>query len=191
MWLIAIAGLLFPNLNHYGIWPRNPLGLIGIFTSPFLHADLYKFPSHIINNTLFLIFLLPITLLFYPKTAKKSIWLIIVISGILVWLFARSNNHIGSSGLIFGLITFLLFSGIFRRHLKAILSSLTFLLLYSIVIYGVFPKKWNQIWIVLKSFFINFISGVLPQQNFVSWEGHLFGALSGLLIAFFYRKQKD
>lgn len=192
MWLFAIVDLLLWNINSYGIHPRSYPGLIGILSAPFLHADLNQAPNHILQNTLFLLFLLPITLLFYPKTAKQSILIIILIGGTLVWLFARSNsNHIGASGLIFGLMTFLLFNGLLRRNFKALLSSILFLILYALIVYGVFPKNLSQVVLLLKSIAINFFQGFNPSQKHISWESHLFGALGGLVSTILYRNHSD
>ena len=191
LWVVALIDLILIDLTPYGLVPRTFSGLIGIITSPFLHADLNQNASHIINNSLFLLFLLPITIIIYEKSFTKVLIFIIVVGGSLVWIFGRYNNHIGASGLVFGLLTFLFFSGIFRRNIKSIVGSILFLLAYSIIIYGFFPKNLNEVWLVLKSVVSNFISGIAPNQPYISWEGHLFGAIAGGVAAFIFRNHKE
>ena len=77
MWVLAIGDYVFEkiliDINSFGIVPRTLRGLIGIVASPFLHANLNQNAMHLIMNSLFLLFLLPITLIFYEKNATKII----------------------------------------------------------------------------------------------------------------------
>ncbi len=162
MWLVFILDNMGFNLNQYGIYPRNIRGLIGIVCSPFLHADL----QHIISNTFPMFFLSATLFFFYPKLAGKVLIFSTLLGGILVWLFARSAMHVGASGLIFALVGFLLASGIFRKQFKAFIIAVIIFFIYGGIIWG-----------------------VLPTNPRVSFEGHLFGLIAGVVLAYKYRKQ--
>lgn len=108
---------------------------------------------------------------FYKKIAKSAFIWIWLVSGIWLWIGGRNNEtypvyHIGASTLIYGLATFLFFSGIFRKHLSLMVVSALVVFLYGSIMWGIFPLKTE-----------------------ISWEGHLFGSLAGLLVAFNYRKE--
>lgn len=162
LWLIHLITYLF-NLQTYklGILPRSFTGLIGIITSPLIHGSF----SHLISNTAPLIIMGIGIFYFYPKVAYKVFLLIYLGTGIFVWLFAREVYHIGASGIIYGFVSFLFFSGVFRKDNRSIALALVVIFLYG-----------GLIW------------GVLPTQRGVSWESHLFGGLSGLISAFIFRK---
>lgn len=159
MWLLEIADFLFwhGRLNAYGIRPRTLIGLRGILFAPFLHGN---FP-HLIANTLpFISFAWLIML-----DEIRYFWIVtsltLFISGFGVWLIGESNSvHIGASGLIFGYFGFLLFRGLFSRRFLSLLLSLTVGVFYGSLIWG-----------------------VLPVQPGVSWEGHLFGLVGGVITA--------
>ncbi len=135
--------------------------LIGIFTSPLIHGGF----SHLISNTAPLIFMGLGIFYFYPKAAYKVFAIIYFGTGILVWIFAREVYHIGASGIIYGFVSFLFFSGIFRKDNRSIALALIVVFLYG-----------GLIW------------GVLPVEKGVSWESHLFGGIVGILAAFIFRK---
>ena len=159
IWALEILDLLFLGgaLNAYGIRPRSIIGLRGILFAPFLHGGL----AHLVANTVpFLTFGWLIMLReasdFFVVTAVTML-----ISGLGVWLFGSPYTiHIGASGLIFGYFGFLLLRGYFERSFSAILFSLIVGLLYGSLIWG-----------------------VLPLQVGISWQGHLFGFLGGVLAA--------
>jgi membrane associated rhomboid family serine protease len=149
------------TLERYGLVPRDLHGLYGIVAMPFLHGDL----SHIIGNTI----PLAVTLLLLAGSRANSgaiVLLIIVLGGIILWLFGREARHIGASGLVFGLIAFHIFSGIFEKRFRSILIALIVGVLYAGTLFN----------------------GVLPFQQGVSWDGHLFGAIAGGLVALFSAK---
>jgi len=155
------------NFVKFGILPRSYEGLIGILTSVFIHGDL----DHITSNSIPLLVLGTMLFYFYKKIAKASCIWIWLISGIWLWLGGRNNDihpvyHIGASTLIYGLSTFLFFSGVFRKHLRLMVVSAMVVFLYGSIMWGIFPLKTE-----------------------ISWEGHLFGALAGVLVAFNYRKE--
>ncbi|MCD8405190.1 rhomboid family intramembrane serine protease [Tenacibaculum dicentrarchi] len=154
----------FIPITQFGIIPRTFNGLIGVFTSPFLHGGIW----HLISNTLPLIVLLTVLNFFYPKKTLTVILFIILIGGTLVWLFARSANHIGASGLIYGLAAFLITNGLLERKLIPLLVSLGVAILYGGLIWGLVPSL----------------------KSHISWEGHLFGAVAGVVISFLLIKKQ-
>ncbi len=168
LWFIFLIGY-YNNINlvKFGVLPRETNGLLGIITSIFIHGDL----EHIASNSLPIIVLGMLLFFFYKKIAKQSFLWIWLISGTWLWIGGRNNPnypiyHIGASTLIYGLATFLFFSGVFRKHLRLMVVSALVVFLYGSIVWGIFPFKSE-----------------------ISWEGHLFGALAGLLVAFNYRKE--
>jgi len=145
-----------------GVLPRTWQGLPGIVTFPLIHADW----GHLASNSLPLLVLGTAILYFYRPVALRVIGLIYVMPGILVFVAARQNFHIGASGLVYGFAALLLVSGIIRKE-----RSLMALSLLVVFLYG------GLIW------------GLLPLREGVSWEGHLFGALSGIICAFLFRNE--
>lgn len=155
------------NFSKLGVLPREAKGLPGIITSVFVHGNL----GHIASNSIPLLVLGMMLFYFYKKIAKASFLWIWLISGIWLWIGGRNNTdypvyHIGASTLIYGLATFLFFSGVFRKHLRLMVVSALVVFLYGSIMWGVFPFKTE-----------------------ISWEGHLFGAIAGVLVAFNYRKE--
>ena len=165
LWLVFFINLALPmDLRLYGLRPRHIDSLVGILLTPFLHVDL----RHLIANSGVLFVLLTVSLSFSRKLTFVALWIIVLVGGGLVWLLGKSDTiHIGASGIIFGLIGFLISLGIFRRDWKALVISLLVLLLYG----G-----------ALQSLFI-FVPGI-------SWTGHLFGFLSGVLAAWWMRSAR-
>lgn len=157
IWLVYAIGLLLPfDLAILGIYPRTFLGMTGILLAPLIHGSLF----HLISNTLPLLFLGIVLFLFYDRIARKVFFQCYFFTNILVWIFARPSLHIGASGLVYGLASFLIFFGVFRKDIRSIVISLVILILYGGMVYGIFP-----------------------QQPGVSWESHLMGALVGLTTA--------
>ena len=163
LWLILGFENYFElNLNYFGVIPRKLVGLRGILFAPLLHGD-YK---HLISNSIPLFFLLTGTLYFYRGLGYKVFLLIWIFSGVGVWCIGRDSIHIGASGVVYGLATFLAISGILRNDIRLMAISLLTIFLYG-----------GMIW------------GVLPLFQHVSWESHLMGSLVGLFCAVYYRKQ--
>ncbi len=162
LWVIyLVTHLLDISTYKLGILPRNFSGLVGIFTSPLIHGGF----SHLISNTAPLIVMGLGIFYFYPKVAYKVFTIIYLGTGVLVWIFAREVYHIGASGIIYGFVSFLFFSGIFRKDNRSIALALVVIFLYG-----------GLIW------------GVLPVEKGVSWESHLFGAIAGIIASFVFRK---
>ena len=163
LWIIKTIEVAFGiSFAKFGILPRHISGLIGIITYPLIHASF----SHLISNSIPLLFLGLGLFYFYPKSASKVFGLIYFLPGILIWLFARTAYHIGASGLVYGLVTYFFFSGLIRRDNRSIALALVVTFLYGSLVWG-----------------------VLPIYKTISWEGHLFGSLTGILCAFIFRKQ--
>jgi membrane associated rhomboid family serine protease len=162
LWIIQfLQWVVDKDLSVYGVFPRKTSGLIGILTAPLLHADF----SHLISNSVTLFLLLFGILYFYRSSAVKVFFIIYIMDGLLVWLFARESYHIGASGLVYGFAGFLFFSGLFRKDKRSIALSLLIVFLYG-----------GMVW------------GVLPTDPKISFESHLFGALTGIVCAFIFRK---
>ena len=121
MWLVKITeALLDINLTGFGIYPLSARGIPGIIFSPFVHGDF----NHLFNNSLPLFFLASALFYFYSEVALKVFALNYFLTGLLVWLAGREAWHIGASGLVYGLASFLFFSGIIRKHFRLIALSL-------------------------------------------------------------------
>lgn len=166
IWAVFLLDWLMPaDFNEYGLIPRSLSGAIGVISMPFLHNDW----GHLTGNTVPLIVLL--CLLAGARANSLSIVpQLVVASGVLLWMFGRNSAgdgrtmvHVGASGLVFALITFLIVSGIQERRFTAFLMSLAVGLLYGTTL----------------------LTGMLPLTvpEGVSWDGHLYGAIAGFLVA--------
>jgi membrane associated rhomboid family serine protease len=163
LWLVKAAEWGFAtSFAHFGIMPRHLLGTIGIFTSPFIHGDFL----HLLSNSFSLMLLIVILFFFYDKIALKALLFIYIITGFSVWLIAREAYHIGASGVIYGIASFILFSGLLRKNQSSLALSFVVLLLYGGMFYG-----------------------VLPQDGHISWESHLMGLFSGLIVALIMKNE--
>lgn len=149
------------NLTIYGLYPRKISGLTGILTSPLLHIG-YK---HLVSNSIPLLVVGIGVTYFYPSSSNKIFLLIYLVPGVFVWITGRPAYHIGASGIDYGLVTFLFFSGLIRRDTRSIALALIVTFLYGSLIWGIFPQAGN-----------------------ISWEYHLFGSLTGIFCAIIYRK---
>ncbi|KAB1067481.1 rhomboid family intramembrane serine protease [Tamlana haliotis] len=150
------------HFNKYGIYPKTLKGLRGVLFSPFIHGDI----KHLYHNTIPLFVLSSALFYFYRPIAWKVLGYGILLSGILTWCIGRSSYHIGASGLIYVLVSFTFFKGVFAKHYRLIALSLVVVFLYGSMI-------WHT----------------LPIEEGVSWEGHTAGLITGLLFALIFRKQ--
>jgi len=166
MWAVFYMEVILIGFNFsiFGIEPRTFIGLIGIFTAPLIHGDFI----HLISNTIPMLFLGSVLFFFYPRIGGQVFFRAYFYTNVLVWLFARPANHIGASGVVYGLAFFLIFFGIFRRDFTSIFISVVVLLLYGGIFYG-----------------------VLPTDPRVSWESHFAGAFVGIASAITYGKKKN
>ncbi|MDB4534638.1 rhomboid family intramembrane serine protease [Vicingaceae bacterium] len=150
------------NLVKYGVYPRDPKGLIGIVASPLIHGSF----SHLFNNSLPILILGTLLFYFYKEVAfKVSTWIYLMV-GFWTWVYAREAYHIGASGLLYGLFSFVLISGFIRRNKNLISLSFAVVFLYGSLVWGIFP---------------------IDVQ--ISFEGHLWGFVAGTILAIYYRKQ--
>lgn len=149
------------DFNQFGVYPRTFKGLRGILFSPFIHSNM----EHLYHNTIPLFVLSSALFYFYQKISWKIIVYGILLSGFLTWCIGRPSNHIGASGLIYVLMSFTLFKGIFSKHMRLIALSLVVIFMYGSMIWYVFPVKEQM-----------------------SWEGHLSGLIAGFVFALYFRK---
>lgn len=162
IWSVKIFEIVFDyDFTEYGVLPRKFNGLIGILFSPLIHSDV----NHLLSNSLPVIILCLFIFNFYSQIAKKILIYLYFISGLWLWCIGRESFHIGASGLIYAMASFLFFSGILRKN-----SQLSAVALLVIFIYG------GLFW------------GLLPIHKNVSWEGHLTGFIAGILVSFIFRK---
>jgi membrane associated rhomboid family serine protease len=166
MFIIDHTALFGKGLSKLGIMPGDYNGLVGIFFSPFLHSSF----SHLWSNTLPLLILIWLLFYFYRNIALPTFIYLWIISGFFTWLIGRDSYHIGASGLVFALLFFIFFSGILRRYIPLISVSLVVAFIYGSTIWSMFP-------------FAELVDIT------ISWEGHLSGAISGLIVALIFRKQ--
>jgi membrane associated rhomboid family serine protease len=162
LWFIQLVNWGFDlGLERFGVRPRQLAGLPGILLAPLLHGGF----SHLFANSLPLLVLGTVMLHLYPNSALRVIPAIYLGSGVAVWLLARGSDHIGASGLIYGLVTYIFAAGLLRRDRRAIAASLLVCFMYGTLAWG-----------------------VLPIQPGVSWETHLAAALIGLALAIALRR---
>ena len=157
MWAVEVVDLVAGDLDAYGIRPRDADGLVGIFAAPFLHGGFV----HLVGNTLpFLMLGGLIALGGLLRVAAVSA-IIVVTSGLGVWLTADAGSlHIGASGLVFGYAAYLIARGAFTRDLFHLTIAVVVMFVYGTTL----------------------LFGLLPALG-ISWQGHLFGAIGGVLAA--------
>lgn len=165
-WLSFFLVPLF-HIPAYGVIPRDLMGLFGVLMAPFLHGSL----NHLIQNS---IFFMIFGSSYYLIDQRGLGWLslrLILVGGLITWVIGSNGQHIGASGLIFGIWSFLLFRGWFQFNLRYLIGSILMMVLYGSMIYGIFPVK-----------------------GYISWEMHLGGFLGGIWYAreaSFLRKSKS
>ena len=157
-WLSEIVDFFMKHrLDKYGVRPHQLLGLRGIAFAPFLHAGF----GHLIGNTVPFAVLGVLIALGGLRQFLSVTVIVGFISGLGMWLFGSSNQvHIGASGVVFGFLGYLLVRGVFARNLRQILLGVVVAAIYG-----------GLLW------------GVLPTNSGVSWQGHLFGAIGGVVAA--------
>jgi len=150
------------NWFHYGIYPLTTKSLPGIIFTVFIHGDF----NHLFNNAIPLLILGTMLFYFYKKIALRIVVWVVLMGGFWTWISAREAYHVGASGLIYGLFSFLMLSGFIRRNKQLIALSFFVVLVYGSMVWGIFPIKIN-----------------------VSYEAHFWGFVSGSVLALYYRKQ--
>ncbi|CAZ96645.1 MULTISPECIES: rhomboid family intramembrane serine protease [Zobellia] len=163
IWTVFWVELRFKvNLNDYGIYPQRVSGLKGIIFSPFIHGSV----EHLYNNTIPLAVLTASLFYFYRGIALRVLVMGILISGLFTWAIGRPSYHIGASGVIYLLASFIFFKGIFTKHYRLVALSLIVVFIYGSMLWYIFPI-----------------------EDGISWEGHLGGFLGGLLLAFVLKSE--
>ncbi len=164
-WLVKVAEISFSvSFARFGVLPLKTAGLPGILFSPLIHGDL----AHLSANSAPLFLLAAALFYFYRKYSFQILATSWLLTGVFVWLFARGNSyHIGASGVVYALATFHFVSGIIRREPRLMAFSLLVTFLYGSLVWGIFPE-----------FF--------PEKN-ISWESHLMGIVTGLILAYAFR----
>ncbi|WP_372368307.1 rhomboid family intramembrane serine protease [Candidatus Uabimicrobium sp. HlEnr_7] len=162
LWIVHLISAIFTDIRQYGIIPRETVGIAGIFTAPFLHGDIYHLMA---NTTSFFIFGCILALI-EPALFFSILINIMIIGGFATWIFAREANHIGASGVIFGVFGYIVAAGFFRKKFVFVLVSILVIFIYGSMIFQ-----------------------VLPGEPGVSWESHLFGFLAGIFTAHRFSKK--
>lgn len=147
---------------RFGVLPRTFEGMLGILTSPFIHGDW----KHVFNNVFPLLILGTALRYFYKDISREVFLWSWLMSGLWLWSIGRPNFHIGASGIVYALASFLFFSGLIRKHTRLMAVSFVVVFLYGSMVWGVFPIKEH-----------------------ISWEGHLSGALAGIILAWWFREE--
>ena len=167
MWVVKVYEVSNGvNLGRWGVTPHSLHGLLGIFTLPFLHANW----EHLLSNTVPILVLGTALYYCYPTLANRVMLITYLASGLITWCIGNPDStHIGASALVYGLNLFLITSGFIRGNRLLIVVSLIMVFLYGSFIWGMIPSL------------------AIPQN--ISWEGHLSGAIIGVLLAVFLRKE--
>jgi membrane associated rhomboid family serine protease len=163
MMVSFVSGLVWPEIKQVmAIYPRNFHFLPGVFTTVFVHKDL----EHLSSNSLPLFVCLFGLFYFYKEIALKVTLICHLLTGVLIWIFARSAFHIGASGLVYALVLFVFTSGLIRKNKKLLVFAFLTLVFQSGLLWGVFPLEEG-----------------------VSWESHLFGAIVGIFLSFLFKNE--
>ena len=163
LWVIYFIEIKFGfNFNKFGVFPRTTKGFRGVFLMHFIHSN----TSHLFNNSVPLFVLLTSVYYFYRDVACKVLLFGTFFTGLLTWIIARDSYHIGASGVVYLLFSFVFFSGIIKKQYRLVALSLIIIFLYGSMIWYVFPV-----------------------QEGISWEGHLSGFLVGVFFSIFFRKK--
>lgn len=144
------------NFNEWGVYPRTLKGLRGVIFSPMIHGSV----EHLYNNTIPLAILSAALVYFYRPITWKVLFWGWLLSGTLTWIIGRPSFHIGASGLIYVLASFIFFKGIFTKHYRLVALSMLVVFIYGGLLWYIFPLEEG-----------------------ISWEGHLAGFLCGLALA--------
>lgn len=164
LWAVLALDLILEfDLRSWGVRPWTAAGLVGVFTMPLLHGG----PTHLLHNTLPALMLGTALLYFYPQTRWRVLPWFWLLPGLFVWFSgAHGSTHFGASGLNFALLGYLGLGGLLRRDVATLAVSMAVMFYYG-----------------------GMLSGVLPIEEGVSWEGHLGGLLTGIALAVGYRRR--
>ncbi|MCZ4319471.1 rhomboid family intramembrane serine protease [Aequorivita viscosa] len=161
LWIVYWVETRFNiNLNYFGVYPRTVEGLRGVIFSPFIHGSL----KHLFNNSVPLFVLTAALFYFYRDVRWKVLLFGLLFTGLATWVIGRASLHIGASGVVYMLVAFLFFKGIFSKQFQLTALALVVVFLYGGMLWYVFP--------------------VNPE---ISWEGHLSGFFVGFLFSFLFK----
>ncbi|WP_372948640.1 rhomboid family intramembrane serine protease [Mariniphaga sp.] len=161
-WMVEIIEVTTSfSFVKLGVYPLHLKGLPGILFSPFIHSGF----NHLMSNSIPFFILMFMLIYYYRRISYQIFFLLYFLSGITVWFAGREAWHIGASGVVYAMAAFHFVSGVIRNDVRLLTFSVVVVFLYGGLIWGVFP--------------------IDPK---VSWEGHLWGAVSGVVLAFYYRK---
>ena len=162
LWFIYWIEIKFDfDFIENGIFPRTFYGFQGVIFSPFIHADI----EHLYNNSIPLLVLLAVLRYFYAKQSMAVIGYGILLSGLITWVIGRDSYHIGASGLIYVLVSFIFFKGIQTKYYRLVALSLAVVIVYGGMVWYIFPKV----------------------EGTISWEGHLAGLITGFVLSLIYK----
>lgn len=161
LWIVFWMDVRFHlNLVNLGIYPRTFEGLRGIVFSPFIHGSL----EHLYNNSIPLLILIAALEFFYKELTFKVLFYGVLVSGLLTWIIGRESYHIGASGLVYVLVSFIFFKGLMTKYYRLVALSLVVIMVYGGLIWYIFPDV----------------------KEGISWEGHLAGLITGFGFAIFF-----
>ena len=162
LWVIELLNLALDlGPGELGVRPRQLAGLLGILFAPLVHGDF----AHLFANSLPLLVLGTTMLYLYPQSSPRVLPAIYFGPGVAVWLFAGGSSHIGASGLVYGLASYIFFAGLIRHDRRAVAAALLVAFMYGTLVWG-----------------------VLPIRHGVSWETHLAAAVIGVALAIALRR---
>lgn len=150
------------NWNEYGLHPRSIVHWYGIFTMPFLHDGW----DHILSNSIPLWFLTSCLYYAYYPFFRQVMFFLFIVSGLWTFIIGRTDVHVGASAVIYGLASYIFWSGVWSKHYRLATLSLLIVFLYGSIVWGLFPIRPNM-----------------------SWEGHLSGFLAGLVLSLYFKKE--
>jgi membrane associated rhomboid family serine protease len=157
MWVVEVVDLVAGDLDSAGIRPRATEGLVGVATAPFLHAGF----GHLVANTVPFVVLGAVIALGGLARVVSVTAIVALVAGLGTWLVAPEHtNHIGASGIVFGFASYLLVRGLYSRSALHLAAG------------AVVAVVWGG----------TVLAGLLPEEG-ISWQGHLFGAIGGILAA--------
>ena len=158
LWIVYwISIRLHIDIENFGIYPRTFKGLRGIIFSPFIHGNV----DHLYNNSIPLLILIAALRFFYRDQTFQVMAFGILLSGLLTWIIGRDSFHIGASGLVYVLVSFIFFKGILTKYYRLVALSLMVILVYGSLVWYIFPNV----------------------EEGISWEGHLAGLITGFAFA--------
>jgi len=166
LWVTFLINDIFGlHWNDFGMKPRNLDGLFGIISMPFLHGDY----AHLFSNSIPLLVLLFSIFYFFHRKATLILLMTWFMAGVLTWIIGTEGIHVGASGVVYALAFFLVTISVLKQEPKLMAYSLIIIFLYGSIVWGFFPQ-------------------LFPDKH-ISWEGHLAGAITGIVLAFFYKNE--